>query len=262
MCQSKTIMFFILFVTTTVSQLSAAERKNIFADPQNLKVLDKNISAKDLGNTMKSFAMGLGLRCHNCHVGEPGKPLSSFDFAADDKELKRKARLMLKMVSKINDEHIPTLDEVTLNKVTRDTVEPSPRVQVSCVTCHRGQSKPRLIQNVLAESLAAKGIKQTIDKYKHLRQKYYGSHTFDFSESVLPMFAQQYLTDPASADDAVTLLKMNSEINPDSFFGYFSLAGAYEKQGDKKLALAAYKKAIELNPKAVFIKQKIQQLMK
>lgn len=248
----KTIIGLILLISALVLPVSAAERKNIFANPQNLKVLDKDISPQHLGNTMKSFALGLGLRCHNCHVGEEGKPLSTFDFAADDKILKQKARLMLKMVEQINSSHIPSLDNV----------DQSSRIQVSCVTCHRGQSKPTLIQDVLAEELSNKGVEQTILKYKQLREKYYGSHTFDFSENVLPMFAQQYLNLPEKAKDAVDLLKMNSEFNPDSFFGYFSLAAAYEKQGDKKQAIAAYQKAIELNPKAVFIKQKIQQLSK
>ena len=115
---------------------------------------------------------------------------------------------------------------------------------------------------MLAEELSNKGVEQAIPEYKQLRAQYYGSHTFDFSENVLPMFAQQYLNLPENAKDAVALLKMNSEINPDSFFGYFSLAAAYENQGDKKQAIVAYQKAIKLNPKAVFIKQKIQQLSK
>ena len=52
------------------------ERRDIYANPENLKVLPEDISSADLGATMKGFALGLGLRCENCHVGEAGKPLT------------------------------------------------------------------------------------------------------------------------------------------------------------------------------------------
>ncbi len=43
-------------------------------------------------NVMRGFAMGLGVRCEHCHVGEPGQPLGSFDFVSDEKPTKEKAR--------------------------------------------------------------------------------------------------------------------------------------------------------------------------
>ena len=39
-----------------------------------------------------------GARCEHCHVGEGGPALGNMTFAADDKETKRTARLMMRKV--------------------------------------------------------------------------------------------------------------------------------------------------------------------
>jgi hypothetical protein len=127
--------------------LFAQDRPNVFADPQNLEVLPADISSAELSNTMRGFAMGLGVRCNDCHVGEPNAPLHTYDFASDEKPLKQKARLMLEMVQDINLRHVPKLDGV----------ETTQRVAVRCVTCHRGQAQPKLIEDVLDEQLAEHG---------------------------------------------------------------------------------------------------------
>ncbi len=62
----------------------AQEKKDVFANPQNLKVLPKDISSRELGSTMKGISMGTGLRCEGCHVGEAGKPLTTFGFESDE----------------------------------------------------------------------------------------------------------------------------------------------------------------------------------
>jgi tetratricopeptide (TPR) repeat protein len=240
----------ILIFIMSVAKLSGAEQKDIFADPQNLKVLPNNVSPAELSQTMKSFAMGLGLRCNDCHVGEPNAPLSNYDFAADDKVLKRKARVMLQMVKEINDVQLTRLDQFGTGA----------RVEVECVSCHRGQSKPRLIQDVLAEKFADGGIEQVVTGYKELRNRYYGSHTFDFGEFVLPMFSRDNFKEKAQLADAVVLLKTNIEYFPESYFGYYALAEAYEMLEDKPNAIKSYQQALRLNPRASFLEQKIKAL--
>ncbi len=227
-----------------------AKTKNIFADAENLKVLPENTTPEQLRTTMKSFAMALGLRCNNCHVGEPGKPLQTYDFASDEKKLKKKARVMLKMVKNINGEQLAKLDEIEKNA----------RVEVKCMTCHRGQQKPELIQEVLAEELEKSDINGVIKKYSQLRKQYYGSHTFDFGELVLPMFSGDYLKGSKSIENRVVLLETNKEYFPESYYGILSLATAYHKSGDKENAKIEYENALKLNPKAVFIKQKLKAL--
>ena len=100
---------------------------------ENLQVLPEDIGPDELSATMRGFAMALGVRCEHCHDDTNGNRLSEIDFPADTKETKEIARLMLKMVHRINSEELAELDE--------DRPE---RVQVTCVTCHRllEQEKP------------------------------------------------------------------------------------------------------------------------
>jgi 3-oxoadipate enol-lactonase len=50
-------------------------------------------------------------------------------------------------------------------------------------------------------------------------------------------------------DDALSLFKLNVEVFPSSWNAYDSLGEAYAAQGQKALAVQAYKKSLELNPK-------------
>lgn len=95
---------------------------------KNLQVLPKDIGHDALINTMKSFTRSLGVRCTECHVGEEGKPLSTYDFVSDAKSHKRVARKMLAMVHRINREDFGVTD-------FKD-------VKVTCFTCHRGSTEP------------------------------------------------------------------------------------------------------------------------
>ena len=91
-------------------------------------MLPKDISRDQLMRNMKFFAQSLGVRCTHCHVGEEGKPLSTFDFASDAKKEKQIARKMLAMVHRIN-------SRISAIKDFKD-------VKVTCFTCHRGATKP------------------------------------------------------------------------------------------------------------------------
>jgi len=48
--------------------------------------------------------------------------------------------------------------------------------------------------------------------------------------------------------EALALLKLNVEFYPNAWNTYDSLAEAYMTNGDKELAIANYKKSLELNP--------------
>jgi hypothetical protein len=102
-----------------------------FAVPpfKNLKVFPKDIGRADLLSNMKFFSQSLGVRCSYCHVGEEGKPLSTFDFASDAKNKKQTARKMLAMAHRINSQDF-------------DQAEDPGRLKVTCYTCHRGSTKP------------------------------------------------------------------------------------------------------------------------
>jgi hypothetical protein len=117
-------------VSVAVAQTSAPPAQAPFAQPpyRNLKVFPKDITRAQLLSNMKFFAQSLGVRCTHCHVGEEGKPLSTFDFASDAKKEKQTARKMLAMVHRINQEDFGVTDFA--------------KVKVTCFTCHRGAKKP------------------------------------------------------------------------------------------------------------------------
>lgn len=226
----------LLLIVVTVQSASAQQGGDVFADPQNLQVLNENTNPQELGKVMRGFAMGLGLRCESCHVGEAGQPLTSFDFASDEKVMKQKARVMLEMTQTINTRLVPALD----------AVEISDRIEVRCVTCHRGRPKPLLIEDVLDTGLRSDGAEATADMYRELREQYYGSHSFDFSETVLPMYSQS-LSRSSQLEAAIRFSEMNLEYYPDSLYTVVTLAELYDRNGDKKNAISMYRRAIELN---------------
>jgi len=80
---------------------------------ENLKVLPADITRPQLLQVMRGFALGLGVRCQFCHVGEEGAPLSTFDFKSDEKPTKQTARIMLRMVHDINGSYLTQLDSIS-----------------------------------------------------------------------------------------------------------------------------------------------------
>jgi len=119
-------------ILTTVSVV----RTQIPQTFKNLQVLRKDIPRAELVATMKGFAMGLGVRCEHCHVGE-GDDLSKFDFAADTKPMKATARKMIRMQMALNEQVI------ALNVPPAEGATPTAGPKVTCFTCHRGEKKPK-----------------------------------------------------------------------------------------------------------------------
>ena len=224
----------------------AFSQVNIYDNAQNLKVLPENTSSDTLRNTMKGFALGTGFRCSACHVGEEGQPLADYDFASDEKELKGKARVMLKMVNSINSTLRADLGEAG--------------TEVSCVTCHRGVNKPVLTSAVLAAAADENGIDGMTAKYTELRARYYGSHSYDFTDMTLSEFAGSRVA-AGHPDQAMAMLDLILKDNPDSFMAQFTYAEIYHRAGNAELAIERYQKAIEANPNASgFLQQRIDQL--
>lgn len=191
---------------------------------ENLQVLPKDIALQELFQTMSGFTRALGVRCSYCHVGDEGASLDEYDFVSDDKATKRTARQMLRMVGRINDTFLEDLD-------TRR----APGVTVQCATCHRGVSRPRMIEDILGEAYDSYGIDSTVTTYRRLRERYYGRFAYDFGEVPLVTTAAQ-IAERDATDDALRLLELNVEMNPDSPFARtqlmtFALNDAFTRGG-------------------------------
>ncbi len=235
----------LLAIILNVAWLPMLSAADIYDNPQNLKVLPEGTSAGELRNTMRNFALSTGLRCFSCHVGEEGQPLETYDFASDEKELKGKARVMMQMVGRIN---------TSLSAEIGD-----PHVEVNCVTCHRGVSKPKMLGTVLAEAAEEGGAQALKDKYAALREQYHGTHSYDFSEFTMTEIARQRLG-AGHPDQAYAVLDIVLAENPDSFQGHFFYGELALRQGNKALAREHYARALEINPQAAgFVQPRLDQ---
>jgi hypothetical protein len=87
--------------------------------PKNVQLLTA-LSPLELQRTMNMMRASLGVHCDFCHVFKD----DTWDFASDDKQSKREAREMIRMVIDLN--HASFHDHPT----------------VSCYTCHRGAIRP------------------------------------------------------------------------------------------------------------------------
>jgi len=201
----------------------------------NLKVLPKDITQRQLLDVMRGFTAALGVRCPFCHVGREGMPLDSFDFASDQKRTKRTARIMLRMVHRIDDSTLTQIPE-------RET----PNVEVTCFTCHRGVNRPMPLQNVLRTALDAGGLDSATRAYRDLRARYYGRSAYDFGEGTLSELAIDLARDH-KVDDAVGLLDLNAEFFPQSPGVPFARGDAYLAAGDTAQAVTWYQKALAVD---------------
>ncbi len=198
---------------------------------KNLKVLPADTTAEQVIGQMRNFTFALGVRCQYCHVGEEGQQLSQFDFAADEKETKVRAREMIRMTQAINGQYLSKLEGERHG------------LDVGCVTCHRGAARPEPLDQVLTRIVVDEGIDAALAKYGQLRKEFYGSGTFDFGEGSLARAAEALL-EKERTGDAVRLLELNLEHHADSQWTAGTLAGAYEKLDRKADALAVWKRLL------------------
>jgi tetratricopeptide (TPR) repeat protein len=240
---------FVRTITLSAFLFSAAiASAGTFDDAKNLQALPEETSANELRAMMRAISMGTGNRCSGCHVGEVEADLSTYDFSLDDKENKKKARKMIKMTQEIN---------AALAIAFPDAKEPL--VSVTCATCHRGQSKPEMIENVLMQSLEEDGLANSISKYRELRERYYGGYTFDFSERMLMRMAET-LGARELLDAAMAYVNLNLEYFPDSSRNYVIRAQVFAEQGNIAAARLDYAKALQIEPESRWIKEQLDKL--
>ncbi len=213
----------------------------------NLKVLPPETTAQTLSATMIGFSQSLGVRCPHCHVGEEGAPLTTFDFASDEKPAKQTARAMLEMLGDINE--------------SLDAIEPSgtQRVNMGCHTCHAGRPRPFTLREELSEVASNEGAMAAIDHYQTLRQRFYGRGAYDFGEEQLDAFGFE-LMGQGDLESALVVFELNAEQFPESARAYASWGEAMLQSGDRGRAIELYRKALELNPRLQSAKAKLAEL--
>jgi photosynthetic reaction center cytochrome c subunit len=206
--------------------------------PKNLQVLPKEMSRPEVVARMRGIATSLGVRCEYCHVAVPGADGREQvqDYSLDDKDTKKTARSMMRMVNDINEKYLPDMGH-TLTGLA----------QVSCETCHHGLAKPRTIQAEMLTAIDAAGGDSAVTLYRNLRVRYYGTGAYDFGE--LPLtFVQQYAPTPAHRPAAIALLRLNLEYFPKSIPTFQALVPQLLQIADTAAAVDVLNKAIAIQP--------------
>ncbi len=232
--------------------------------PKNLQVLPKDMPRNQVTAIMRQFAMALGVRCEHCHAEAPaaanadaapaagrggrggGPPL---DYALDDKETKKVAREMMKMVNDINGKYMPAAGR-----------NPTDLTRVTCETCHHGLAKPRTLRAALTEAVQANGADSAIALYRALRLRYYGSAAYDFSEPSLNETGNQLGQVADHRKSAVAILKLNLEFFPQSVPTLQTLANISIASGDTAGAVDALTRALAIQPENNQLRNMLQRI--
>jgi CubicO group peptidase (beta-lactamase class C family) len=98
----------------------------------------------------------------------------------------------------------------------------------------------------LMKTLATGDARAAIARYRELKSK--SPQAFDFAERELNLLGYTLLQ-RGRVTDAIDVFLLNVEAYPKSSNVYDSLGEAYAVHGDRDLAIANYKKSIELDPK-------------
>jgi tetratricopeptide (TPR) repeat protein len=106
-------------------------------------------------------------------------------------------------------------------------------------------SRPSISETLYA-TIASGGIDQAVQRYHDLKAAQ--PATYNFDEDQLNSLGYQLLNTRKFAE-AIRIFQLNVEAYPKSSNVYDSLGEGYMNAGNKPLAIANYKKSLELNPK-------------
>lgn len=102
------------------------------------------------------------------------------------------------------------------------------------------------IVEAMAKLTEQNGVAAAIALYRAMKSE--KEQRYDFSEPELNRLGYQLLQ-AKKVSEAIEIFKLNVEAYPAGFNTYDSLGEAYMVSGNKELAIANYKKSLELNPK-------------
>jgi tetratricopeptide (TPR) repeat protein len=187
--------------------------------------------------SMQAIAQALGVSCEYCHTAQRSSGQPKKDIA----------RAMIAMTRDLN----TRVEAATGKPATEATA-------VQCVTCHRGVAIPRQLSDILMQTIKEKGAAAAAAQYRELRKQYYGRQSYDFAEDTLVTLAQQIVS--GKPDDAIALLQLNLEFNPQSARSYAAIAFAYTRKYDDAAAITNLEKALEIDPNNGVIQGQLEQL--
>jgi len=215
-------------------------------EPKNLKVFPSQMKGERLRAPMVGFVRALGVRCSYCHVGKEGEPLSTYDFASDENPNKDRAREMLRMLGSINDH----LKKIEPSETTR--------VNMWCHTCHRGRPRPTTLEEELELAYSSGGEVAVVARALELRAP----------EARLGIYAPARETASFAHDllekrdlqAGLAVVDLLVAMEPASALAWTTSGDLLAANGERIRALAAYERALELDPGDARIEAKVREL--
>lgn len=255
---ARTLIRLVVVAAVVAAQPLAAQIPQTF---ENLQVFPKDIPRDTLIQIMRGFTMSLGVRCTFCHVekaaaagapapgggGGGGGGGLNLDFYKDDKDNKKTARHMLRMVDSINNKFLASIPN-------RD----DPPTNVTCITCHRGVMKPITIESVLLATTARAGVDSAIARYRMLRNDI-ALGRYNFSEQPVAEVARR-LGEQGKHADAVKLMEMLQQFYPNSVSIDLQIAELHIAAGNRDAGIARYRAVLAKNPNDRRAQQALQRM--
>jgi hypothetical protein len=204
--------------------------------PENLQALPKTLSTDSLLKIMDGVADALGVSCGFCHVGGDNDTFDSTNFKADVIPKKAMARRMFRLTSRLNEELVPAINS------GRPFAVP-----VTCMTCHRGATRPVVLEDSLAAILSSQGADSVIANYLRIRERYAGQMVYDLTDWPLRSIARR-LSAASRFSDAIRVLEADARLFPGSFEVALQLGLTYEKAGERQLAIMQFHRALSFHP--------------
>jgi CubicO group peptidase (beta-lactamase class C family) len=116
----------------------------------------------------------------------------------------------------------------------------------------------RSITETVMNTISEKDVASAIARYRELKAGKTASE-YNFAETELNQLGYQLLR-MNKVTDAIEIFKLNVEMYPQSANMHDSLGEGYMIHGDKELAIASYKKSLELDPKNTNATTKLAEL--
>lgn len=134
-----------------------------------------------------------------------------------------------------------------LQNMDTTKISDSERIEYGVETLAQQREKVKIMNRKKLSDLFNKG--KSIDELiQFIKQEDIKKSEYDLSESGINSFGYQFMGQGLK-DEALKIFKLNTELYPTGYNTFDSYGECLLKCGDKKNAIIAYKRSLELNPK-------------
>jgi tetratricopeptide (TPR) repeat protein len=116
-----------------------------------------------------------------------------------------------------------------------------------------------MLEDTLGTVIAKFGTDSAVATYERLKERYTGRFAYDFGQRSLNVLASR-LIEQKKLVEARRMLELNIREHPDVWDPVNTLAQVLEMLGEKDLAIAQYRRVLELFPTYGFAKRRLEAL--